>query len=449
MVAVCGAAGLIGARKAQAQNCAQWADVGGGLYSSFGVDPCGFKVLDIGNGPRLYCCGLIDNAGGVFVSGVAVWDGTNWAALPSLGYTALAVEAWDDGTGMALYAAGDGPQISKLTPSGWARVGTYGATSINPQIFSMRHFNDGTGEQLYVVGSFYEMDYVPMTGIARWSPASGWTSVAGGLFPGVGGGRGEMSLPYDFGGGTKLVVGGGFSSAGGVANTAVLAGFDSAGWNSVGFPQTGITMVRNAAIYNGDLYVCGDGFLDPATLSYEPILRWHNGSWSYIHLANSNQWQPTVWSLAVYDDGSGPQLYASGTFVLPDNSAANFARYDGTTWSPVGSRSPFVAGGYPTGILRTLAVFDDGRGPGLFIGGDFDHVDGVAISGIARWGPKCYANCDCSTGSPLLNVSDYICFQTKYAAGDPYANCDGSTVPPVLNAADFICYLNRYSAGCP
>jgi len=62
--------------------------------------------------------------------------------------------------------------------------------------------------------------------------------------------------------------------------------------------------------------------------------------------------------------------------------------------------------------------------------------------------PSCYANCDGSTVAPVLNVSDFICFQTKYAAGDTYANCDGSTVPPILNVSDFICFQTKYSAGC-
>jgi hypothetical protein len=60
----------------------------------------------------------------------------------------------------------------------------------------------------------------------------------------------------------------------------------------------------------------------------------------------------------------------------------------------------------------------------------------------------CYANCDGSTVPPVLNVSDFICFQSKYAAGDSYANCDGSTVQPLLNVSDFICFQSRYAAGC-
>jgi len=61
----------------------------------------------------------------------------------------------------------------------------------------------------------------------------------------------------------------------------------------------------------------------------------------------------------------------------------------------------------------------------------------------------CFANCDCSTVSPTLNVADFGCFLQKYAAGDPYANCDASTQPPTLNVADFSCFLQKYAAGCP
>jgi hypothetical protein len=63
--------------------------------------------------------------------------------------------------------------------------------------------------------------------------------------------------------------------------------------------------------------------------------------------------------------------------------------------------------------------------------------------------PPCYANCDGSTTAPILNVSDFICFQNKFAGGSPYANCDGSTIEPILNILDFICFQNAYAAGCP
>jgi hypothetical protein len=71
-------------------------------------------------------------------------------------------------------------------------------------------------------------------------------------------------------------------------------------------------------------------------------------------------------------------------------------------------------------------------------------VDNISISEPAA----CYANCDNSTGQPILNVADFTCFLTKFAAGDPYANCDGSTQVPTLNIADFTCFLAKFAAGC-
>ena len=63
-------------------------------------------------------------------------------------------------------------------------------------------------------------------------------------------------------------------------------------------------------------------------------------------------------------------------------------------------------------------------------------------------GGGCYANCDGSSAVPFLNVNDFICFQSKFAAGDSYANCDGSTAAPVLNVNDFICFQSKFAAGC-
>jgi murein tripeptide amidase MpaA len=60
----------------------------------------------------------------------------------------------------------------------------------------------------------------------------------------------------------------------------------------------------------------------------------------------------------------------------------------------------------------------------------------------------CYANCDGSTVVPILNVNDFVCFQSQFAAGSSAANCDNSSVPPVLNVNDFVCFQASFAAGC-
>jgi hypothetical protein len=74
---------------------------------------------------------------------------------------------------------------------------------------------------------------------------------------------------------------------------------------------------------------------------------------------------------------------------------------------------------------------------------------GTTWESVLPMAAACYANCDGSTGAPVLNVNDFVCFQGRFAAGDTYANCDGSTAPPVLNVNDFICFQSRFAAGCP
>ncbi|MBX3376733.1 MAG: hypothetical protein KF678_06990 [Phycisphaeraceae bacterium] len=61
----------------------------------------------------------------------------------------------------------------------------------------------------------------------------------------------------------------------------------------------------------------------------------------------------------------------------------------------------------------------------------------------------CRANCDNSTGSPLLTANDFQCFLNAFAAGSFYANCDSSSGTPLLTANDFQCFLNAFAAGCP
>ena len=76
--------------------------------------------------------------------------------------------------------------------------------------------------------------------------------------------------------------------------------------------------------------------------------------------------------------------------------------------------------------------------------------DGTGTAGaIQVRQTACYANCDNSVQTPILNVLDFSCFLNRFAAGDPYANCDGSSVPPVLNVLDFGCFLNAFAGGCP
>ena len=71
-----------------------------------------------------------------------------------------------------------------------------------------------------------------------------------------------------------------------------------------------------------------------------------------------------------------------------------------------------------------------------------------AVAAITQAAPPCYANCDTSTGNPVLTANDFQCFIDQFVAGTSYANCDGSTGSPVLTGNDFQCFVDAFAAGC-
>ncbi|HVS04176.1 MAG TPA: Ig-like domain-containing protein, partial [Thermoanaerobaculia bacterium] len=94
-------------------------------------------------------------------------------------------------------------------------------------------------------------------------------------------------------------------------------------------------------------------------------------------------YQAGIRAMAVFDDGHGAALYVGGTFLQAGGIRANFvARYDGAGWSPVGSA---VYGGGVNGFVQAMTVFDDGSGPALYVGGFFSRADGAPASKIAKW----------------------------------------------------------------
>jgi hypothetical protein len=103
-------------------------------------------------------------------------------------------------------------------------------------------------------------------------------------------------------------------------------------------------------------------------------------------------------------------------------------------------------GGTSSGGGFTLSGTIGQPDAGQMSAGAFTCSGGFWAGGTGQ--PPCYANCDNSTATPILNVADFTCFLQRFAAADPYANCDNSTTTPVLNVADFTCFLQRFAAGC-
>ncbi|HRQ75996.1 MAG TPA: invasin domain 3-containing protein [Phycisphaerales bacterium] len=83
-----------------------------------------------------------------------------------------------------------------------------------------------------------------------------------------------------------------------------------------------------------------------------------------------------------FNAGSGKGLYAAGGFTVIDGLSAGggfgFARWDGQQWTP-------KAVGFTSNPINALAVFDDGTGPAIYAGGAFTTIGGVSANQIARY----------------------------------------------------------------
>ncbi|MBI5765370.1 MAG: hypothetical protein HZA51_17810 [Planctomycetes bacterium] len=90
-----------------------------------------------------------------------------------------------------------------------------------------------------------------------------------------------------------------------------------------------------------------------------------------------------VHSLCVFDDGSGPAIFAGGSFSLAGGATANnLAKWNGTAWQPLGAG---VAATGRIAIVRALTVMQAPDGPVLVAGGEFDEAGGIPVQNIATW----------------------------------------------------------------
>jgi hypothetical protein len=91
-----------------------------------------------------------------------------------------------------------------------------------------------------------------------------------------------------------------------------------------------------------------------------------------------------VWGATVFDDGSGPTMYAVGDFVSAQGN--HVSRWNGSGWEPLGAglQMGFFEG-FPATFGDDAVAYDDGHGPALFVGGCFHKAGTVGANHVARW----------------------------------------------------------------
>ncbi len=427
-------AGGIVANRVAKWDGSSWSEVGMGINGTVNT----FSIFDDGGGPALYAGGSFNTAGNESIDRIAKWDGTTWSALGTgiIGVPRT-LATYDDGQGPALYAGGDIVSageiginnITKWNGSSWAALGSgprYSGT--DGQVSAFEVFDDGGGEALYAGGFFTNTGNAYARNISKWNGAS-WSNLDAGLNGSV-----RAFTVYDFGQGPQLFAGGIFTFAGSIPvdrlarwngstwkatgtgmngwvyaltvfdegdGVALFAGgtFRSAGntdalgiakWNWIDWWSLGtgvdIPNVRAFAVFDdgsGPALYAGGSFWIAGSITVRSIARWDGSSWSALSGSFGTGLNHAVYALEVFDDGTGPALHVGGEFTSAGATPANYiARWDGSEWSSVGS-APVGAG--TNDIVYALRTFDDGTGMALYAGGDFTSAGGNSTNHIAKW----------------------------------------------------------------
>jgi len=157
-------------------------------------------------------------------------------------------------------------------------------------------------------------------------------------------------------------------------------------WMPVGGGLEGPSLekVRALAVYDdgtGPALFVGGLFETAGGIIVNNIAKWDGSNWSGLNGGVEMQEgtpSPRVSSMAVYDDGTGPALYVAGVFDSAGGVNANsIAKWDGNEWSPLGE-------GLGVENPETMIVVDDGSGPALYVA-DVQEAGGQVVDGIAIW----------------------------------------------------------------
>ncbi|MFN0244880.1 MAG: hypothetical protein ACKVWV_18510 [Planctomycetota bacterium] len=360
-----------------------------------------FCVFDDGSGPALYVGGSFNGIGSVGTSGIALWDGATWSdvggglnemTIPPDTFTTIkrihALATYDDGSGPALFAAGSFQRIGGILASNVARwdghVWTPLGAGVSSTATTLCVYDDGSGPALYVGGTFAHAGAVAANGIAKWDGTS-WSSLGSGATGTV-----WTLAVYDdlLGGGAVLVAGGTFTTMDAVG-ASNIARWDGASWSSFG---SGMNATVNAlGVFDLDgsggnsprLYAAG-GFTVAGGASVHGVAQWNGTAWAQFSAGPQYIFGGYVRSMLVHDDGSGAALYVTGRFSsFSGTSANNVARWKPTAWSSLASGVDGQSGFTTT--AGPMIAFDDGSGPALYVGGNFDRAGGVSALDLAKW----------------------------------------------------------------
>ena len=294
-------------------NGSQWTSLGAG----FDQQVLDTASVDLGNGPEVFAAGTFRFSGEAPISRIAHWDSVaqSWAPLGSgLNNGAAAVIGYDGKlvAGGSFTQAGGSPasRIAQWDGSQWSGLVGANGGSLSGPVLELARFDDGTGEALYAAGNFQQADGQPAIGVARWD-GTDWSALTGPSGSGLNGSVRAVRV-FDSGDGPELIAAGSFSEADGLAADG-LARWDGFGWTPIACADQldAITAIEVFDDGSGPaLYIAGYTNEPEPPILVGRVLKWQGADCEPIDL----EIYGTVNALRATTIGPGPSLYIGGDF---------------------------------------------------------------------------------------------------------------------------------------
>ena len=293
------------------------------------------------------------------------------------------------------------------------------------------------GGQFSAAGS--EVGYPHINNVVVFDPARGTWSRLG---AGSGGDNGTVYALAVLPDG-DLVAGG----------TAGIARWNGSSWSALGTGPNGYVRAL-LTLPNGDL-IAGGEFTFAGGVQCNSIARWNGSSWSAFGtgMATGSARVPTVYALATFANGD---IVAGGIFAAAGGVGANYiARWNGSSWSPLGSGMSGAGTTRATGVLALVRLADDS----LVAGGVFTTAGGVGANNIAHWNGTSWSplGSGISASDPFVSAiatrsgSDIVAGGWFMTAGGVSANgvarWDGSSWSPLATSSNAVYSLCELPGG--
>jgi len=346
-----------------------------------------------GPGPLGLCLvvgGSFTEAGTTPTNGLAFWNGDYWQSIAGGPTAVTSLAVLPDGrliAGGLLESGGDFfTGVGTFDGSTWATLGSAFVGSVgspNAFIYAISTLESG---ELVVGGKFITASGTPVSNIAKWN-GTNWTAIDSGL-----NGIVHTIIPLT---GSGFVTGGTFTGTAGGMALNHIARWDGAAWSQLGGGMTSIAATRGvyslAFLSNGDL-IAGGTFESAGGVSAANIARWNGTTWSPLGdgILNTTL-APSVRALCVLP---GDVVIAGGAMSSAGGSVAkNIAQWNGVSWHALG--------GGPASQVNCLESLPSGE---LIAGGRFTNTDGKQSRYIAKWIDSSWS----AIGAGPAGVDDWI-----------------------------------------